>query len=318
LFSQQTKKYSIMNKVILITGANAGIGKDTARQLALKPGTEKIYLACRNPEKAKTAKAELEASTGKSIFEILIMDVSDPNSVKQAVDSIAEPIDALIMNAGGMGGKEPEKLTKDGVTSMFAANMLGHVALVDLLIAQDKLNNVALYASSEAVRGVQKMGMKQPNLSSGSADEIAGIMDGTYFGSKFDPMGAYAHVKYAATLWMSAMSRKHPNIKFISVSPGGTGGTNVMDDLNGIMRIMYKHVLMPFVLPMMGMAHSLETGSKRFVDSIENPNLQSGLFYASKKSTITGSLVDQTPFFPALANTTHQDNTDVAVHRFLG
>ena len=307
-----------MNKVILITGANAGIGKDTARQLALKPGTERIYLACRNPEKANAAKTELEARTGKSIFEIVIMDVSDPNSVKHAVDSISHPIDALIMNAGGMGGKEPEKLTKDGVTNMFAANMLGHVALVDLLIAQDKLKNVALYASSEAVRGIKKMGMRQPNLSSGSEDEIAGIMDGSYFGKKFDPMEAYGHVKYAATLWMTAMSRKHPNIKFISVSPGGTGGTNVMDDLNGIMRIMYKHVLMPYVMPMMGMAHSLETGAKRFVDSIENSQLESGLFYASKNSTITGPLVDQTPYFRALANTTHQDNTDVAVHRFLG
>ena len=149
-----------MNKVILITGANAGIGKDTARQLALKPGTERIYLACRNPEKANAAKTELEARTGKSIFEIVIMDVSDPNSVKHAVDSISHPIDALIMNAGGMGGKEPEKLTKDGVTNMFAANMLGHVALVDLLIAQDKLKNVALYASSEALRGIKKMGMR--------------------------------------------------------------------------------------------------------------------------------------------------------------
>ncbi|MCO4806287.1 MAG: SDR family NAD(P)-dependent oxidoreductase [Flavobacteriales bacterium] len=307
-----------MNKVILITGANAGIGKDTARQLALKPGTERIYLACRNPEKANAAKTELEERTGKSIFEIVIMDVSDPNSVKHAVDSISHPIDALIMNAGGMGGKEPEKLTKDGVTNMFAANMLGHVALVDLLIAQDKLKNVALYASSEAVRGIKKMGMRQPNLSSGSEDEIAGIMDGSYFGKKFDPMEAYGHVKYAATLWMTAMSRKHPNIKFISVSPVGTGGTSVMDDLNGIMRIMYKHVLMPYVMPMMGMAHSLETGAKRFVDSIENSQLESGLFYASKKSTITGPLVDQTPYFPALANTTHQDNTDVAVHRFLG
>ena len=68
----------------MITGANTGIGKDTARQLALINSTEKIYLACRNPTKAETAKRELEKITGRSIFEILIMDVSDPDSVKKS------------------------------------------------------------------------------------------------------------------------------------------------------------------------------------------------------------------------------------------
>ena len=54
-----------MNKSILITGANNGIGKDAARQLALINGTEKIYLACRSEEKAKAAKDSLEESTGR-------------------------------------------------------------------------------------------------------------------------------------------------------------------------------------------------------------------------------------------------------------
>jgi NAD(P)-dependent dehydrogenase (short-subunit alcohol dehydrogenase family) len=40
---------------VLITGANAGIGKDVARQLALRPDVARIYLACRNPDRAATA-----------------------------------------------------------------------------------------------------------------------------------------------------------------------------------------------------------------------------------------------------------------------
>ncbi|MFT4735570.1 MAG: NAD(P)-dependent dehydrogenase (short-subunit alcohol dehydrogenase family), partial [Arcticibacterium sp.] len=55
-----------MNKSILITGANSGLGKDTARQLGLIKETEKIYLACRNELKAKAAKADLEKTTGRS------------------------------------------------------------------------------------------------------------------------------------------------------------------------------------------------------------------------------------------------------------
>jgi short-subunit dehydrogenase len=101
----------MMNKSILITGANGGIGKDTARQLALLESTEKVYLACRNEDKAKAAKKELEEVTGKSVFEIIIMDVSNIESVRTAVSGLKEPIDALIMNAGGMGGKNPQKKT---------------------------------------------------------------------------------------------------------------------------------------------------------------------------------------------------------------
>ena len=103
-------------KTILITGANSGLGKDAARQLGLISETEKIYLACRNETKAAAAKSELEEKTGRSVFEIIIMDVSKPESVRSAVAKITEPIDALIMNAGGMGGKTPLEQTQDGVT----------------------------------------------------------------------------------------------------------------------------------------------------------------------------------------------------------
>ena len=50
----------MINKTVLITGANAGIGKNVAKQLALSNNTEKIYLACRSESKALQAKKELE------------------------------------------------------------------------------------------------------------------------------------------------------------------------------------------------------------------------------------------------------------------
>jgi NAD(P)-dependent dehydrogenase (short-subunit alcohol dehydrogenase family) len=56
---------TLPGKTVLITGANAGIGKDVARQLALRPDMARIYLACRNKDRATTAKAELEAKTGR-------------------------------------------------------------------------------------------------------------------------------------------------------------------------------------------------------------------------------------------------------------
>ncbi|NRA87267.1 MAG: short-chain dehydrogenase, partial [Rhizobiales bacterium] len=233
------------------------------------------------------------------------------------VSGLKEPIDALIMNAGGMGGKTPASLTTDGVTQIFATNVLGHVVLVDELIKANKLKNIALFAGSEAARGIKKMGMKQPNLNTSSVDEFSSIMDGSYFNNNMNTIEAYGLTKYIAALWMSSQARKNPNIRFITMSPGGTQGTAVMDDMPAIQNIMFKYIMMPFILPLMGMAHSLETGAKRFVDGISNSALKSGVFYGSKKNVITGVIVDQSEFFDDLNNVEYQNNAAAAIHKFI-
>ncbi|WP_338395811.1 SDR family NAD(P)-dependent oxidoreductase [Fulvitalea axinellae] len=306
-----------MNKTILITGANAGIGKETARQLAMVKTTEKIYLACRNRQKALAAKEALEESTGRSIFKILIMDVSDSDSVRRAVAELDEPVDALILNAGGMGGKEPAKRTKDGVTVITASNLLGHAILVDEMLKAEKINKVVLFASSEAARGIKKMGMNRPALKNSSADEFASVFDGSYFGKNFDPMQVYGAVKYGGTMWMSAMARKFPHIRFVTMSPGGTRGTEGMNDLPFLKRLMLKHIGMPIFMPLMGLSHSLKAGAKRFVEGIANESFKSGVFYASKENVLTGAVVDQSLYFRDLKNETYQDNAYEAVRRFF-
>ena len=306
-----------MNKSILITGANGGLGKDAARQLALINETEKIYLACRNEKKAEAAKADLEQTTGRSIFEIVIMDVSKPESVRKAVLTLNEPIDALVMNAGGMGGKTPYAITEDRTTQMFATNILGHVVLLDELLKADKLKNVALYAGSEAARGIKAMGLKAPTLEDYSVEEFSSIIDGSRFDAKTDPLVPYSYVKYMAALWMSARARQHPNIRFITMSPGATSGTAVMDNMTGIQKIMFKYVMMPVVMPLMGMVHGLETGAKRYVKGIGDTSLTSGAFYASKSNKPTGPVGNQNTFLADFDNVDYQNNVDKAIHSFI-
>ena len=306
-----------MNETILITGANAGLGKDTARQLGVNPDTKKIYLACRNENRARIALSELEQQTGRSIFEIMIVDVSDPDSVRSAIANLEEPIDALIMNAGGMGGKNPGELTDDGISNLFAANVLGHVVMVDELLKSGKLRKVAMYASSEGARGVKKMGMKRPQLKSYSVDEFNSIFDGSFFGEKLDGMEMYAYVKYAATLWMSAMARKHPEIRFISMSPGATSGTEVMNDLPPVQRIMFKYIGFPILMPLLGMVHTVDKGAQRYVKAISDDSLESGKFYASSESKLTGPVIDQSEIFPDLVNESYQDNAYKAIRSVL-
>jgi len=306
-----------MNESILITGANTGLGKEAARQIALKKETKKIILFCRNQVKAEAAKKDLEQKTGRKIFEIVIGDVSDANSVRKAVEKIKEPIDAIILNAGGMVGKTAGSVTPSGMNELAATNILGHVILVEELIKRDKIKKTVLLASSEAIPGVKALRMKPVSMKTSSVDEFAAVLDGSYFGDNFDSVQAYGYVKYAATMWMLSMSRKYPDIKFVAMSPGNTSGTNAPESAPPAMKFMVKYVMMPIVMPLMGVVHKLELGAKRFVDAISDERYKSGIFYASKEGKLTGDAVDQSTFYTDLKNITFQDNADRAIHRFI-
>ena len=300
-------------KTVLITGANAGIGKDVARQLALRPDMARIYLACRNKDRATTAKAELEAKTGRRIFDIIVMDVADPGSVRDGLEAINGSLDALVMNAGGIGGKTPMDLTADGATYVFASNVLGHAVLLEALLAEDRLGEVAVFAGSEAARGVPKMRIKRPSFVSTSADELATVIDGSYFADrKTDLTLAFGQVKYIGALWMAYLARRHPDRRFITVSPGSTSGTEGPNGLGLPLRLAAR-----YVMPALGISHKLDVGARRLVDGVTDPTLKSGVFYASAANTITGPLVDQADIFPDLANPSFQDHANEAIHRFI-
>ena len=299
-------------KTVLITGANAGIGKEVARQLALRPEMARIYLACRNQERATTAKAELEAATGRRIFDIVVMDVANLDSVRTGLAAVDGSVDALVMNAGVIG-PQSMALTVDGVTTVFATNVLGHVVLLEGLLAEDRLGEVAVFAGSEAVRGVPKLRMKPPSFVSTSADELASVIDGSYWAShKPDFNVAFGQAKYIGALWMAYLARKHPDRRFITVSPGNTTGTGAASDLPLPMRVAAK-----YVMPALGLAHKLDVGAKRLVDGVTDPSLSNGAFYASADNKLNGPMVNQADFVPGLANPSFQDNANAAIHRFI-
>ena len=117
------------------------------------------------------------------IFDIVVMDVADLGSVRAGLAAIDGSVDALVMNAGVIGPQSMD-LTADGVTTVFATNVLGHVVLLEGLLAEGRLGEVAVFAGSEAVRGVPKLRMKGPSFVSTSADELATVIDGSYFASR--------------------------------------------------------------------------------------------------------------------------------------
>jgi NAD(P)-dependent dehydrogenase (short-subunit alcohol dehydrogenase family) len=273
----------------------------------------RIYLACRNRDRASEAKAELEAKTGRNIFEIILMDVADPGSVRAALAGINGSLDALVMNAGGVGGQTPTALTADGVTTVFAVNVLGHAVLLETLLTEDRLGEVAVYAGSEAARGVPKFGMKRPSFVSTSADELATAVDGSYFAvGKADFNLAFGQAKYIGALWMAYLARQYPDRRFITVSPGATTGTQASNGLALPLRVAAK-----YVMPALGISHKLDVGAKRLVDGVTDPALSSGVFYASAANKLSGPLVNQADIFPDLANQSFHDHANEAIHRFV-
>lgn len=299
---------------IWITGANGGLGKETARQLALA-GTRKIYLGCRTQAKADATKRFLEESTGKSVFETVLVDVSDPDSVRRAVAALPEPVEALLLNAGGLGGKTPAAHNSQGATQLFATNVLGHALMLDEIVAAKKLTKVALYAAAEAARGLPAMGVKRPDLVSSSADEFASLIDGSFFGPKMDTMKAFAHAKYMASLWLSSAARQYPHLRLVSISPGGSAGSE-MSDIPWPLRLMLKHIFQP-VMKLFGKYHDLETGAKRYVDALSDASFESGVFYGSDWPGFVGAIVDQSTIFADIGNPKIQDAASEAVHRFI-
>jgi len=301
---------------VLITGANAGIGRELAGQLGAREEITRVYLGCRDRDRGRATLEGLAAETGRDVFELLIIDVADVRSVRSAVASVSEPVDAVVMNAGGSGGKNPAARTGDGVTQIFAVNVLGHAALLDGFIEQHKLANVAVLVGSEAARGVPRLRIPRPAFASSSADEFASVMDGSYYDdNRFSGAAAYGQVKYIGALWMGSMARLHPKLRFVTMSPGGTRGTGTASDMNPVMRLVYDRIMMGAIARKI--THTVDVGAARLADAIQEPAYAHGAFYGSAKDTLTGPVLDQSTIFPDIANEAFQDNAREAIQRFL-
>lgn len=151
----------LRGQVIVITGANQGIGKETVYQLACM-GATKIFMLCRSPQRAAAARKELlERESNKlqpSQLEVIPMDLGSYASVRNAVDTLQEKLKSiptkkirvLINNAGLMMGTQTTSV--DGHDLMMQANHLGHFLLTNLLIQNNMLegDNVRILTISSS------------------------------------------------------------------------------------------------------------------------------------------------------------------------
>jgi NAD(P)-dependent dehydrogenase (short-subunit alcohol dehydrogenase family) len=120
-------------RVAVVTGANGGLGLETARELA-RNGAH-VVMAARNQQKAQEAMADIRTSIPDAALGLLPLDLASQASVREAAAQILrehERIDLLVNNAGVMG--IPERRTVDGYEMQLGVDHLGHWTLTALLL----------------------------------------------------------------------------------------------------------------------------------------------------------------------------------------
>ncbi|MGK2319431.1 oxidoreductase [Gordonia rhizosphera] len=178
-------------KVVVVTGANSGVGLETARHLARLGG--QVVMACRHSGAAAAARIDILRTVPTASVEIVQLDLADLASVHKAADEITtthRSVDVLINNAGVMAGSR--QLTVDGFEMDFGTSFLGHFALTGLLLAP-------LFAA-EAARVVTV----------GSNAHRAGRIDfdDLTMARSFSPARAYGRAKFAQLVFAVELQRR--------------------------------------------------------------------------------------------------------------
>jgi NAD(P)-dependent dehydrogenase (short-subunit alcohol dehydrogenase family) len=147
----------LTGKVVLITGATSGIGREAAVKLAAHGAL--VVLGCRDIRKGEKTADHIMGLSPDASVEVLQFDLADLSSVRAAAgqfDRTHDRIDVLVNNAGVMG--TPYLLSADGNELQFATNHLGHFALTGLLLP------VLLGTDHSRVVTVSSHGHRQGNL----------------------------------------------------------------------------------------------------------------------------------------------------------
>jgi len=193
-------------KVCVVTGANSGMGKIIATQLANKSAT--LIMVCRVKEKPNVALQEIVAKTKNPHIDLMVTDLSSQQEVRELAQKIKEKypvIDVLINNAGCMsfGYKE----TPQGIETTLATNHLAPFLLTNLL-----LDNLKASKSARII-----------NISSQASKTAAINFEDINLKNEYTTFKAYAQSKLANILFTYELARilsDHKNITVNCVHPG--------------------------------------------------------------------------------------------------
>lgn len=256
------------DKICLVTGANSGIGLETARGLAQQGAT--VIMTARSAERGQAALTDVRLSTGSSRVSLLLLDLADLASVRAAAETFSaqhDRLDVLVNNAGLMLGDRRE--TTDGFEMTIGVNHLGHFALTLLLLprieaaAPSRIVNVSSAAHKAARSGLD-------------------LDDLMFTRRSYSPMAAYSASKLANIHFTRELARRLEGrgISVNALHPGVVGSRFASDgDFKGLFSHLYG-LARPFMLtPAKGARTSLHVATSEEGGSV------SGAYFAHRRQT---------------------------------
>jgi retinol dehydrogenase-13 len=212
------------DKVVVITGANKGIGKEATKQIA-KLGA-KVYMACRSLDSANQVRDEIIKETGNQNVFVKHLDLASVDSIQKFAESFKQKeskLDVLINNAGLW--TKTKKLTDINVEQTFTVNVLGHQLLTQLLL--NELRNAT------------------PSRIINTASHFAGglVIDDINFDKRnYDETLAYKQTKQANRMLTREWARRleKDNISVCSLTPGFIPDTELFREQNVVGKFLLK------------------------------------------------------------------------------
>ena len=243
----------------LVTGANTGIGKETARGLA-KRGA-RVTLAGRSEDKTRAAMADIAAETSGADLEFLQLDLSDFESVQKAASEFLareEPLHVLINNAGLAGAKG---MTASGFETTFGTNHMGPFLFTQLLLDRLKQADAARIVNVASTMHYQAKGIDWDAVRKPTVSRLG--------------MKEYSESKLANVLHAQELARRlaGTNVTTYSLHPGVIASD------------VYRQVPWPLRKVMTMFMQSTEDGAKTSLHCATSPEsgAETGLYYDEAK-----------------------------------
>ena len=226
-------RLDLSGKTAIVTGANSGIGKATALELA-KMGT-RLVMVCRNHEKGEKARQEIIAESQNENVELMLADMSSNHSIRRLASDFQnthKKLELLINNAGVYLTKR--QVTPDGLETTLATNLLGPFLLTNLLLG--------LLKSSASSRIV--------NVSSDAHNGIRMNFDDLQGEKRFSGWQAYGQSKLGMILFTHELSKRlaGTGVTVNSVHPGVVR-TNFAKNNGGLVALGFRLIGVFFISP---------------------------------------------------------------------
>ena len=195
------------DKIIMITGANSGIGKEAALQLAEQGA--RVMMVCRNRERGEPALAEIKAKSGNDAVALMTADFESQQQIRDLADAYKrahDRLDVLINNAGLYLSERHE--TEDGIESTWAVNHLAPFLLTNLLLDVIKASAPAriVTVASDAHRAGRldfddlEMKEKYRWIAAYAQSKLANVMFTYELARRLDGSGVTATVMHPGTV----------------------------------------------------------------------------------------------------------------------